>query len=97
MNKQIQVKHIPTTPILEFLNSLDGKWATWGDGHSMPTVQDVMPKDIPIKVQLAKMKNLIKKGLVSGCGCGCRGDFAITKKGIQRLDSGGEEIKKFIE
>lgn len=33
------------------------------------------------KLQLAVMKNLIRKGLVEGCCCGCRGDFTLTEKG----------------
>ena len=28
---------------------------------------------------------LVRRGLVTGCGCGCRGDFEITAKGIQWL------------
>lgn len=27
------------------------------------------------------MASLIRRGLVDGCGCGCRGDFMITDKG----------------
>lgn len=32
---------------------------------------------IPEKIVLAKAKRLIRRGLISGCGCGCRGDFQI--------------------
>jgi len=32
---------------------------------------------IPEKVVLAKAKRLIRRGLIDGCGCGCRGDFQI--------------------
>jgi len=35
---------------------------------------------------LAKMKSLIRKGWVSGCCCGCRGDFGITPKGLEHLN-----------
>ncbi len=37
------------------------------------------------KLILAKMKQLIKRGLVDGCACGCRGDFEITPKGEEWL------------
>jgi hypothetical protein len=30
---------------------------------------------IPEKVVLAKAKRMIKRGLILGCACGCRGDF----------------------
>jgi hypothetical protein len=30
---------------------------------------------VPHKVVLAKAARLIKRGLISGCACGCRGDF----------------------
>jgi len=33
--------------------------------------------DAPHKVILAKARKLIKKGFLSGCACGCRGDFEV--------------------
>jgi hypothetical protein len=33
------------------------------------------------EVALAKMRALIRRGLVDGCRCGCRGDFEITAAG----------------
>lgn len=41
----------------------------------------------PRKVVLAKARQLIKRGLLDGCGCGCRGDFEITAKGRELLDA----------
>jgi hypothetical protein len=32
------------------------------------------------------MKQLIRRGLVAGCDCGCRGDFHITAGGMAALD-----------
>lgn len=72
----MQCKDIPDQPIIEFLEGVE-IWATWGDGHGMPTVQDAMPLGTPPKLQLAKMKQLIKRRLCKGCTCGCRGDFCI--------------------
>lgn len=31
----------------------------------------------PEKVVLAKLQKLIKRGLITGCACGCRGDFEL--------------------
>lgn len=42
------------------------------DGVSVP---------LPENVVLAKVKRLIKRGLVEGCTCGCRGDFQIRRTG----------------
>lgn len=33
--------------------------------------------DMPEKVVLAKLRTLIKRGLIDGCACGCRGDFTL--------------------
>jgi hypothetical protein len=77
-----QAKDIPEIPILYWLlyrarNNL--KWGTWFRGYenSVP-----MPEGTPEKLVLAKMRQMIKKGLVNGCGCGCRGDYEITDKGL---------------
>lgn len=78
----MQCKDIPDQPILDWLaaNTHRYKWATWGEGHSMPTVRDAMPAGTPEKLQLAKMRQLIRRGLVDGCPCGCRGDFYLASE-----------------
>lgn len=37
--------------------------------------------DVPYKVVAAKLSKLLKRGLVTGCDCGCRGDWELTTKG----------------
>ena len=71
----MQCKDIPDIPILTFLLSNKGKFCT------RHRVCLAMPNDTPDKLLLAKMKMLIRRGLVEGCTCGCRGDFRITEKG----------------
>jgi hypothetical protein len=98
MTKTLQCKDIPDRPILEFLaGPLAGPggikpWhlgASWHDLHPRseftPTVRDAMPSGIPDKLVLGKMRMLIRRGLVSGCDCGCRGDFTITEAGRRYL------------
>ncbi len=75
---------VPERPVLEFLEKHEGL-CTWGEGYSMPTVADAMPPGTPPKVQLAKMAALMRRGLVTGCDCGCRGDFELSAKGLQEL------------
>jgi hypothetical protein len=31
----------------------------------------------PEKVVLAKLRRLVKRGVITGCACGCRGDFEL--------------------
>lgn len=88
--KTIQAKHVNKLPILQFLKDLDGQWACiFKPDDKCPmfdnSVWNVIPMDIPYKVGLAAMANLIKRGLVEGCTCGCRGDFEITDKGREVL------------
>lgn len=74
--------------ILEFLAKHQGRWSTWGAwAGNMPTVADAMPPETPEKLQRAKMNQLMKRGLVRGCSCGCRGDYEneITPKGLTFL------------
>lgn len=33
---------------------------------------------VPPKLMLAKAKGLIKRGIIDGCACGCRGDFEVV-------------------
>jgi hypothetical protein len=81
----MQCKDIPDKPILEFLKSLEGQWANWC-WENEKNVALAMPKGVPPKLVLAKMRMLIRRRLVDGCGCGCRGDFVLTEKGLAYLE-----------
>lgn len=84
----MQCKNIPDLPILQFL-AKQNRWTTHYDSNperGMPSVGTAMPPNTPIKLRLAKMGMLIRRGLVSGCTCGCRGDFEITDKGRALLE-----------
>lgn len=89
MRKQIQAKHISDRGVLEFV-ARQSVWCTWGEGHSMPTIADACPTGTPEKVQRAKAAALIRRGLLDGCTCGCRGDFEITDKGRAWLADTGK-------
>ncbi len=90
--KTIQAKHVDKLPILKFLSEL-GEWAcifNTGAGENREELFDnsvwhAIPKEVPYKVGRAAMANLIKRGLVDGCTCGCRGDFVLTDKGREVL------------
>jgi hypothetical protein len=82
----MQCKDIPTASILEFLAKMGPyEWANWFDGDERD-VSKSMPPGIDKNLVLAKMRSLIRRELVDGCGCGCRGDFYITDKGRELLE-----------
>ena len=39
-------------------------------------VEALLPQ-YPPKVILAKCRSMLRRGLIEGCGCGCRGDWEI--------------------
>lgn len=80
----MQCKDIPDEPILRFLEGLNGEWANWYFGDEND-VGCAMPAATPEKLKLAKMRMLIRRGLVDGCDCGCRGDFVLSEKGRRFL------------
>ena len=81
----MQCKDIKDLPIIEFLYGLAGTWANWFGDEYNNSVTHAMPKGISDKLVLAKMRMLIRRGLVDGCTCGCRGDFVLTDKGYEFL------------
>lgn len=83
----MQCKDISDEPILHYLLKHKGQWCGWWGKERNVALS--MPVGTPDKLVLAKMKQLIKRGLVEGCGCGCRGDFCITSKGEQYFNKSG--------
>jgi hypothetical protein len=51
--------------------------------------------DMPWKVVLAKAKSLIRRGLVDGCACGCRGDFTRVEEVSGEPVTTGETPKRW--
>ncbi len=84
----MQCKDIPDRPVLEFVGKVAPHGATWFGFEPLPpsSVLHAMPPGTPDKLALAKMRMLMRRGLVIGCGCGCRGDFELTDKGRQFLE-----------
>jgi hypothetical protein len=75
MNKKVQAKNIPDEVCLDAVKATQGMhgvahWSCLWD------IEDALGQ-YPTKVVKAKLAVLIKKGKISGCLCGCRGDFEI--------------------
>jgi hypothetical protein len=82
---------IPELFVLEFMESLRDMPATWLENNGelfVNSVQYGMPHGVTPADALAKMDKMIRKGLVTGCSCGCPGNFVIT-------DQGRDEIAQF--
>jgi hypothetical protein len=81
---------LPDSVILEYLADRQGKWTHLWMGYfrNKPGQEDTddvfyaIPDGVPEKVIRAKLSKLIRRGLIGGCDCGCRGDFEITDKGL---------------
>jgi hypothetical protein len=85
----MQAKDVPDEPVLRFLAAHGGIGCTvWRDEAGEPYERSAlraMPDETPVKLARAKMGMLIRRGLVDGCTCGCRGDFELTAKGADLL------------
>ncbi len=81
---KIQAKHVPAIDMLRAIDELsraDKKRNPQGYGHV--TTWDVAERfaGIPEKVIRAKLAALVRRKVIDGCTCGCRGDFAVTPYG----------------
>lgn len=84
----MQCKDIPTDAIL--IGMLEsGKpnghpaWHMHWRGTGDYNVRNFMPhgQELDDNLVRAKMSGLLRRGLVDGCACGCRGDWRLTEKG----------------
>lgn len=80
----MQIKDIDKIAVLARIAEIEaaGRQGTLFPGFDN-SVNASMPEGTPEKLQYAVMRNLIRKGLVDGCCCGCRGDFVLTAKGAE--------------
>lgn len=88
MTQRLQAKDIPDLLALCAVDACQ----YWCHEWSKPTLIWAARWDVaamigfPEKVVLAKLRSLMKRGLVSGCPCGCRGDLDMLPKGRAFLD-----------
>lgn len=96
----MQCKDIPDRPILEMLALNPEQWHQWDvcyEPNKQFDVMNAMPEGTPPRLALAKMRMMIRRGVVGGCPCGCRGDFTITDEGLLELDPGTSPPRKELK
>lgn len=76
----MQAKDIPDTTFLEAVRVYNDGEAPTMAGPRWALVWDLESFG-PDNLIRAKARKLIHRGLLSGCPCGCRGDFEITEAG----------------
>ena len=81
----MQCKDIPDRPILELLAARSPEKTELSKNTSGQSIEDVVSESVPKRLLLAKMRQLIRRGLVDGCSRGGCGDFAITEQGRQEV------------
>lgn len=68
--KVLQAKHISDADFLRAVDVHKMAGTNWASQWDIAAALGV-----PSKIVLAKARSLIKRGLMRGCACGCRGDF----------------------
>lgn len=68
----MQCKDIDAAPILAAIAAHAP--ATWFPGQPR-SIAHAFPAAAPDRLRLAKLRSLIRRGIITGCACGCRGDF----------------------
>lgn len=81
---RMQCKDLNTLVTLALLAKNPDKWHSYSHDHSR-SVLPAFPDGISTKLLLAKMHQLIDQGLITGCACGCAGNFTITTEGCRKL------------
>jgi hypothetical protein len=63
----------------------EGSWTnTWHLAERIP--------GFPPKVVRAKAAQLIKRDMLTGCTCGCRGDFELAPRGLDHLAAEADDL-----
>lgn len=73
----MQTKDIPDEPIIDFIikNGRDKNYTWFKDQDN--DLGKAMPEGISRKLVLSKLRSMVKRKILYGCGCGCRGDFML--------------------
>lgn len=73
MKKSVQAKNISDDEVLRVVDRRSG----YDSFVSTFEIQAEL-SSFPEKAVLAKLRSMVKRGILSGCACGCRGNFRRT-------------------
>src|SRR5579872_1632492 len=76
MEKKIQAKHVSDESFLQVIDSVREKEKRWT--HTWDLVECL---GFPERIIRAKAASLIRRKVITGCACGCRGDFERVADG----------------
>lgn len=82
----MMLKNINTDDVLVWMTKSPRVWQVWFAGFEN-SVLNAMPEGTSERRARAVMKILDKQGYITGCHCGCRGDYELTDKGEQYVNS----------
>lgn len=88
--KITKCKDIEDVPLLKFIDEKqkEKRAANKGSWVHVWDFEGTSYFDLPDRLFRAKMGKLIKRKLVSGCNCGCRGDYELTGFGRALIEQG---------
>jgi len=66
----MQAKNVPESRVLALVD--DNVRVSWEIQRAL--------SEFPPKVVLAKLRSMVKRGVLDGCACGCRGDFSRRER-----------------
>ena len=73
----MQTKDIPDEPVVDFIiKNGRNKRYTWFEGQENDLGKS-MPEGISRKLVLSKLRSMVRRKILDGCTCGCRGDFTL--------------------
>lgn len=84
-NGRPQAKDIDDRALLAFVDSTEKTLHRWTSTFDLEKAEAT--RAFPLAVVLAKCSALIKRGLMTGCPCGCYGGFELTTRGVAFLET----------
>lgn len=77
---RLQAKDIPDLTVLGIIDDIERRQNKWTLTYDL---RDRL--SVPYKLVVAKADALIRRKLITGCSCGCNGQFELTAKGEETL------------
>lgn len=78
-NRRMQCKDIPDDLLLDAVRRT-GEPGSWRMRWDVQAALEASLGPVPEKLFLAKARKLIVRKLLSGCDCGCRGDYHLPEE-----------------